>query len=562
MLLFNDNYLKLNNMGIKHFFMWYKNNMKSTMHSFAKHTTLKDKNISIDNLLLDLNGNIHNSAQKIFKYGNHAPPKRFLSNKQLVVVNNNQQTRNRLYQDVCHDIENLLKVVDPKKRLLLCIDGPAPLGKQNQQRQRRFRAASESKGGEVFDSNCITPGTTFMDELSIYIDSYIVKRKQESEKWQQIEVIFSDEKVPGEGEHKAVEFVRNHGTDEESYCINGPDADLFMLALATHKPNFYILREDSFDPLNEFFCVDVNQTRKSLIEKLKWENDNYQFNERHAINDFVFMCFAVGNDFLPHVPSIEIIENGVEMMIEIYKNTGKQVGHITTINSKGKVSINKDALYSFFTTIGQCELENFENKLSSKVNFFPDQIMLNHSHRDEKGKWHLDLESYTHEYNEVHFEKDSWQQQERVCHQYIQGLQWVITYYTTGCPSWNWYYPYQYAPMAKTISEHIKTYSSPRYGVTKPSLPFQQLLSVLPPKSSRLLPNPLNKCLNDKQSKMARFCPDKITIDLAGKRREWEGITIIPMVDQKIVKEICKKNIQLVDEIDLKRNISHNSKKY
>ena len=56
------------------------------------------------------------------------------------------------------------------------------------------------------------------------------------------------------------------------------------------------------------------------------------------------------------------------------------------------------------------------------------------------------------------------------------------------------------------------------------TLPFQQLLSVLPPKSSHLLPNPLNKCLIDKQSKMARFCPDKITIDLAGKRREWEGI--------------------------------------
>ena len=61
---------------------------------------------------------------------------------------------------------------------------------------------------------------------------------------------------------------------------------------------------------------------------------------------------------------------------------------------------------------------------------------------------------------------------------------------------------------------------------------------------------------------MAVFCPEKITIDLAGKRREWEGITIIPMVDQKIVKEIYKKNERFINEKDLERNITHMLKQY
>jgi 5'-3' exonuclease len=116
--------------------------------------------------------------------------------------------------------------------------------------------------------------------------------------------------------------------------------------------------------------------------------------------------------------------------------------------------------------------------------------------------------------------------------------------------------------MATTLSEHVKTFTPSRYGNTKPSLPFQQLLSVLPPKSSNLLPFPLNKCLENKQSKMAQFCPDEIIIDLSGKRREWEGITIIPIVDQKIVREMYKKHVNLISQQDLDRNVSNTPKQY
>ncbi len=30
------------------------------------------------------------------------------------------------------------------------------------------------------------------------------------------------------------------------------------------------------------------------------------------------MCFMVGNDFLPHIPSIEIMTNGIESMLAFY----------------------------------------------------------------------------------------------------------------------------------------------------------------------------------------------------------------------------------------------------
>ena len=131
-------------MGIKHFFGWFKQNFGQNIKNLKKNEDFKTVKVSVDNLMIDLNGLFHSSTQKIYEYGSHKPRSRLMGNppdrrKHLGGI----KTQIKVFEDVCKNIDSILSIVSPKKRLILCIDGPAPLSKQNQQRQRRFRSASE-----------------------------------------------------------------------------------------------------------------------------------------------------------------------------------------------------------------------------------------------------------------------------------------------------------------------------------------------------------------------------------------------------------------------------------
>lgn len=154
-----------------------------------------------------------------------------------------------------------------------------------------------------------------------------------------------------------------------------------MLGLATHEPNFTIIREEFkpnkprpcdicgqlghemqdcmgtepnqqqeekiFSAECQFIFVRLNVLREYLERELQMPNLPFKYDFERAIDDWVFMCFFVGNDFLPHLPSLEIRENAIDRLVNLYKKTVYKTGvslhffilFFFFLNSKNIISI-------------------------------------------------------------------------------------------------------------------------------------------------------------------------------------------------------------------------------
>jgi 5'-3' exoribonuclease 1 len=212
--------------------------------------------VDVDYFYLDMNGIIHPCT-----HGNNQ--------EELVVLD-----ETAMFKRIFLYVDRLYKLVQPRKVLYLAVDGTAPRAKMNQQRARRFRAAkdaeflqaelvarsnmmpssslsqtqlvsssssSTSVAGKRFDSNCITPGTDFMLKLSLALQRWVQYKMETDVFWKAgATVILSGPDVPGEGEHKVMDFIRYHQSLQGKspyykpggiHVLYGLDADLICWAL-------------------------------------------------------------------------------------------------------------------------------------------------------------------------------------------------------------------------------------------------------------------------------------------------------------------------------------------
>lgn len=337
-----------------------------------------------DNLYLDMNSILHTCTHS--------------DNDTL-----SRMTEDQMYAAIFNYIDHLFDIIKPKEVFYMAIDGVAPRAKMNQQRSRRFRTAYEAEenlrkaiqNGEVipkedpFDSNAITPGTEFMAKLTSNLKYFIHKKMTEDNRWADIKVILSGHEVPGEGEHKIMQFIRTMKSQDDynpnlRHCIYGLDADLIMLGLVSHDPHFSLLREEVvFGPSSrntsgdvhdqKFYLLHLSLVREYMgLEFQDLEGElTFEYSFERVLDDFILIMYVIGNDFLPHLPDLHINKGAFPFLIGAFKESMKHMDGY--LNEGGKINLRRFGIWLEY--LSEFELENFE-KQNVDIDWFNKRLEL------------------------------------------------------------------------------------------------------------------------------------------------------------------------------------------
>jgi len=551
-------------------------------------------------------------------------------------------------------IDEIFAVVRPRKLLYMAMDGVAPRAKMNQQRARRFKAAKDIELGKEaeeavrkeiaerglptpdprppqWDHNVITPGTQFMENLSRALHWYVHDRMNREPAWQSIRVVLSDSNQPGEGEHKLANYIRQMrlqpGYDANTkHALHGLDADLVMLALASHEPYFTIVRDhidfknpafkgrnkdeeppgtSNFDFLHIHILREYLDVEFGVLKKIALP---MPFDLERCIDDWIFLCFFVGNDFLPHLPSLEIREGALDDLLEHYcANLDKVGGYLTC---EGEVDMNRVGYILYM--VGQQEEKVLSERIAKEAAkqqkmgpksaaFKKDRVQrigAVYAELDEAGRstknnvnatnlfktpeeFVLELLAFRKEdlqnvegkqADSVRYGEPGWKERyykskfgaktteeivtvaSEAAEKYFEGLVWVFRYYMQGCASWKWFYPFHYSPFPSDLSAYVDPNNRHEMEVGKPFSPFEQLMGVLPAASKKALPACYHHLMEDPSSSIIDIYPRDFPVDTEGRRFAWQGVVILPWINEQRLVEAVKPMERFLTPEEKKRN--------
>ena len=461
-------------MGIPSYFSYIIKNHMKILQKFGKNT------LNVHNLYLDCNSVIYDAIRELQKAGSIKP----------TIADNYKPISNM----VCKKIQEYIDNVSPSNTVYIAFDGVAPLAKMNQQKTRRYRSVFMEKHGIVqkssFNSCLITPGTEFMDFLSNFTAEFFAKKKK---------VIVSAANKPGEGEHKLFQHIRDNRQSHlgQNTVIYGLDADLLMLSIFHHEyTNLYVYREapEFAKSLNadlengEAYLLDITALCKSVCGEMNCRN-----NDPRRVYDYAFLCFMLGNDFLPHLPALNIRTNGIFTLLDAYKDTLGNNANTFIIGDDGTIQWaqfrkviqilakqEEMLMQTEYKKRGEMRFSTSYSTDAEKEAVFNNTPLLyreteHYINPLERGWAQRYYKALFHEPNTPEFV-------DNVCSNYLEGLEWVYKYYTDSCVDWRWKYNYHYQPLLNDLAT-VKT-DKPFFTNIKPPSPFHpktQLSYVLPP---------------------------------------------------------------------------------
>lgn len=596
-------------MGVPGFFTWLLQNKKKLG---ANNLILDNLPYKVEWLMLDTNCLLHPCVANILE--------KYTKGQLLIIPTKDLrvQIEQYIWEKIIQCIDDMIEQTKPEY-IYIGIDGVAPIGKILQQRQRRYRFLFDKKiklnSSYTIDeleemitkttnkSNGIkepvlplasielTPGTDYMERINQLMIKYVKTLKNRN-----IKCIYSSYHDEGEGEHKILQYIKTNieSTSTLPIVIYGLDADLLFLSLSLGwKYNLYVMREKQIFANKEIDLNEVPEYNYVEIKQLHILISNLEI----STNDFIVLCYLIGNDFLPGLLTTDVKKGGLDKIFKAWNNIKEKLGiqmeyenchnildseqiqsNIKTIKSYlveydpkiKKFHINLYLLKKLFCELSWTEKYIWKNinrdKLLNQDNLDSDEKekLLKFKEEDkiiQLSKFILGQTSNINFLKKIEFSSSEEYYSyylginnydidndiiKKMVYDYIKGIEWCIGYYLDICPSWSWGYNFMVTPTIKDIinffpqtNEQIEIKFSPRI-----LNPVEQLILAIPPQTYKyVIESELIEKIKSNKN-IGYMFPESFQIDINKEHFFWKCQVKIPIVEyDEFIFQIKKLNI-------------------
>lgn len=459
----------------------------------------------------------------------------------------------------------VIRQVEPTRGVYIAIDGVAPMAKIKQQRMRRFKIVGESsekntirgvecspcEGGIAsgshpeggiggapappWDKNALTPGTAFMSAVSGRLQALIRDYQPASQRW-----LLSDTTEAGEGEQKIVAQIRaGLCTGDEGVVVYGLDADLIVLSLWTRAIHMagrpmWLFRER----------IERGEMVRNAVgeEQFEWFNiavledavcseGGVQGEGRLGyLQDYCAAMMLLGNDFLPTSMTFRLKEGGHGRLLELVEKARKVAGAGRLWSAETGLDLAGWQTGLQYLSYG--EEGRFKRAVEKKLMAKGDDT----DPEDAPLRWRADavflegaelVGDWRKLYAQIAFGDEGGRR--AAVEKYIEGMNWVVDYYTGRPISMEWFYPWHFPPLWEDVVAGLKErgWRAPPAPGARLLRPVEQLAMVLPLRSWNLIP--AGEAVRKLPELAPEWFPEHFELQSIGKRFTWECEPEIPI---------------------------------
>lgn len=417
------------------------------------------------------------------------------------------------------------------KKVFIAVDGVVPMAKIRQQRVRRFKSAWLRRvvgGTSGWDSNAITPGTRFMEKLTLELKSLV---KEQGRGWE-----LSSVDEPGEGEHKIMQWLREQKVPKGAVMIYGLDADLILLSMLTSAqtgiPMTLFREKQEFgghmavtqDGMQEYSTFDLAEFQRKIgIDGLE------------DLKTYVTLMSLMGNDFLPHSLTHSLKEDGHDCVMDAFRMMKREAKPLLHNDI-----VQQDVLKGVFAGWAREEDTRFQHMIRKK--------------REQAGRgvgkgmdpsealplqWNVEREFVADSRLAENWRDLYWRWihptsgavKAQICSEYMRGMQWVLDYYLGKPVDKSWMFPAWIPPLWSDLAS-MKPVELEQSVHDPKIMPTEQLAMVLPLESWGLIRGSLKSL----PGRLPQMWPAEFGFFSLGRKWLWECEARIPVLTVERVR--------------------------